>query len=279
MQLMKTIARTAAAQVCLLMVATAGFAANPLNSPTGLAVDTKGNLWVANTGANNVVEFTSKYAFESAGTITQAIHYPTGLAFDPAGSLWVANFFGGGVGNVTEYTGGVQNTSNTISQRISFPRGIAIDALSSIWVNNNSMNVTVYAAATEYGAPTGLVRTIAPYGDVLCLTVSRGVFSYASSSTVYQNAETIALATGALAGSSIAASAVALASDSSGNLYFAGSHGVVVILPANRFFLQLPFVPAGMAIDSVRGRVYFSNATANSISVYSTAGVLLKTIE
>jgi hypothetical protein len=225
MQLVKTITWTAAAQVCLLMVATVGFAANPLNSPTGLAVDTKGNLWVAKIGANNVVEFTSKYAFENAGTITQGTQYPTGLAFDPAGNLGVANFFGGGVGNVTKYTGEVQNTSNTISQTISFPQGIAIGALSSIWVNNNSMNVTVYAAATDYGAPTGLVRTIAPYGDVLCLTVSQGVSSYASSSTFIRMPKPSALA-----------------SDSSGNLYFAGSHGVVVILPANRFFLQLPFV-------------------------------------
>jgi hypothetical protein len=39
-------------------------------------------------------------------------------------------------------------------------------------------------------------------------------------------------------------------------------------------FLQLPFVASGIAIDNMRGRVYFSNYNGNSIAVYSTAGAL-----
>jgi hypothetical protein len=43
-------------------------------------------------------------------------------------------------------------------------------------------------------------------------------------------------------------------------------------------FLQLHFLISGIAIDNARGRVYIANYYGNSISVYSTAGVLLHTI-
>jgi len=43
-------------------------------------------------------------------------------------------------------------------------------------------------------------------------------------------------------------------------------------------FLRLSFPPAGIAVDSARGRVYLSNQSGNQVLVYSTGGTLLHTI-
>jgi DNA-binding beta-propeller fold protein YncE len=78
-------------------------------------------------------------------------------------------------------------------------------------------------------------------------------------------------------------SGFALAFDNKGNLYASDLNGKVGIDVTSQGysygFIQLPFVPYGIAVDNTRGRVYFSNYNGNSISVYSTAGVLLTTIQ
>jgi sugar lactone lactonase YvrE len=78
-------------------------------------------------------------------------------------------------------------------------------------------------------------------------------------------------------------SGAALAADAKNNFYFASTDGSVYVAnPDGRVghpFPQLPFVAAGIAIDNMRGRVYFSNYNGNSIAVYSTAGALLTTIQ
>jgi len=38
-------------------------------------------------------------------------------------------------------------------------------------------------------------------------------------------------------------------------------------------------VPAGVAVDSARGRVYLSNQNENQVLFYSTGGTLLHTIQ
>jgi DNA-binding beta-propeller fold protein YncE len=75
---------------------------------------------------------------------------------------------------------------------------------------------------------------------------------------------------------------VALASDNKGDMYIGNLDGSVYFaLPSQvaSLFLQLSFTPTGIAVDNVHGRVYISNGPANTIYAYSTAGVLLKTIQ
>jgi hypothetical protein len=78
-------------------------------------------------------------------------------------------------------------------------------------------------------------------------------------------------------------SGAALAADAKDNFYVASTDGSVRIdspdTLLHRTFLQLPFVASGIAIDNMRGRVYFSNYSGNSIEVYSTAGAFLTTIQ
>jgi DNA-binding beta-propeller fold protein YncE len=273
--------RITAALLCLVALATAGFAkTNPLSYPRGLAVDAKGNLWVANSGDNNILEFTPGYALHSAGTITQGVSNPTGVAFDLLGNLWVTNYGGGG--SVTEYTAGQQVTASTITNGILGPEAIAIDGLGNILVENGFTNVTVYSQQAAFAAPS-LSRTINLNQAVYGITVAEGNFAIGTNNGVFFGAETVVLNSGTLCcqynpgdtGSAIAA-------DSKGDMYIADINGMVTIeVPPGEYapILQLPFSPSGIAIDSVRSRIYVSNYNGNSISVYSTSSALLKVIE
>lgn len=70
-----------------------------LDVPAGIAFDALGRLWVANSGARNLVAFSPAQlavggAVRPAVVITpsaRSVSIPTGLAFDPAGSLYVVS--------------------------------------------------------------------------------------------------------------------------------------------------------------------------------------------
>lgn len=275
-------ARITATVLCLLAFASASFAkTNPLSYPKGLAVDSKGYLWVANSGDNNVLAFNAGYALQTVDTITAGVSNPSGVAFDPLGNLWVANYGGGG--SVSEYTAGKQITANTITNGILGPNAIAIDGIGNIWVENDFVNVTIYGSPYGFAPPTSLVRTLTPSDPVYGIAVGAGEFSWGSNNAVSFVAETPALVSASLCCDYASNdTGIALAIDAKGNIYMGNLDGSVWInspLGSEYEFLQLSFVPSGIAIDNIRGRVYISNYNGNSISVYSTSGTLLKVIE
>ena len=134
--------------LCLVAFASASFAATkPLSLPKGLAVDSKGNLYVANSGGNDILVYSTAYTQVAAKTITQNVSNPSGVAFDAAGNLWVSNTGtsnGGANGSIAEYTNGKQNTAASITNGVLGPNAIAVDGLGNIWVENDYVNITVY---------------------------------------------------------------------------------------------------------------------------------------
>jgi YVTN family beta-propeller protein len=259
-------------------------AANPLNGPRGLALAANGNLYVANSGANNVIVFNPNYNQVTAKTISTGIDKPVGVAFDSSGNLYVAN---GGSSSVTEYSStGSQITKGTITQDINNPQSIAVDGVDNIYVANNFQDVTVYAG-TAAPSPNGpvLMQTynpqlflsgIATHGQFLCWGTTNVVQLQYVDQTLIGDA-----GGGVLLG--IADEAIALAFDQSGNVYVVNANQTVNYVDfANGLtysFASLGFNGEGIVVDSVRGRVYISNQLGNSIAVYSTSGTLLKTIQ
>jgi DNA-binding beta-propeller fold protein YncE len=278
--------RIASTVLCLLAFAAASFAAaKPLSYPLGLAVDTKGNLYVANSGGNDILVYNPSYNQLPSKTITQNVSDPTGVAFDPYGNLWVANY-GGGSGSVTEYSEGVLNASNTITNGIQGPEAIAVDGLGNVWVENGFANVTVYFP--EYpnpsAPPTTLFRTITPFAPeylVYGIALSGQAVAFGGSQVNIGNT-TSELANVNVTQEVFPIAAFALATDSNGKMYAGGFDNTVDVLSNDggvQLLIQLSFTPNGIAVDNTRGRLYISNANGSAISVYSTAGVLLHTIQ
>lgn len=286
---MKTLtARITAVAATVLVAALLSFAqtsaTNPLNGPRGLALASNGNLYVANSAGNNILVFNPNYALVSSRTITTGINNPTSVAFDSAGNLFVANI---GTESVTEYSSaGVQNTAATITAAINTPESMTIDVMNNIYVNNGFGYVTVYAS-NLYPAPAEVpayAKMFTPNVPIYGLATHGQFFAWGgvSVATVDYSDDILGAGVGtAWAGN--ADEALALAFDVTGNLYVANVNGAVNYINfsegSESQFVILPFAPAGIAVDSKRSRIYFSDQNGNALAVYSTAGALLKTIQ
>jgi streptogramin lyase len=115
------------------------------NNPNGILFDSKGHLWLANSGDNNVLELSiSGCTPTTLNTITTGVSSPTRLAFDSSGDLWVANL---GNNSITVYDNlGAQggNLIQTITNSaIGRPLGLAVDVYSDFYVADNSNNSVV----------------------------------------------------------------------------------------------------------------------------------------
>jgi len=218
-------------------------------------------LWVANQGEQNILAFSPTYKQLTVDTITQGLSYPNGVAFDTLGDLWVSNYFypGNPASYISEYTNGVQNRAATISDGVVQPTALAIDGLNNIWVvnaNNGTPNIVVYAATTVYNEPTTLVRTITPIPPVNGITVTGDVLAFGSNSNTYVTPATPALISGTVDTTFYPGYTVAALTTAGGVQYAADTNGAVYTLVNTiaNFLFEAPFVPAGLAVDSVRGR-------------------------
>ncbi len=271
--------------VLLTLAAGQAFAKIPLGSPKGLAVDAKGNLYVANFGNSTITVYNPNYVQVTSKTITANVSYPTGVAFDSAGNSYVSN---AGTWSITSYSPtGTPNTAATITSGVQYPTAIAVDGMDDIWVDNDYQTFNVYDA-------TGYLMKSNTTGQVVNTIATHGRWTVIG----WENsAYTMDLAGPFLvdiyrywAVHSQAATAAAV--DNSGNAYvgnadlFTGQHSVAAFSPQSLFqfgSFNLTYAPAGIAIDSSRKRAYVSSDTLNKIEVYSIAstnfGTLLSTIQ
>jgi sugar lactone lactonase YvrE len=126
-------------------------------SPSGLAFDASGDLFIASCGVScggagkgSVTEYAPPYTNLPLITITSGIANPYGLAVDSSGNLFVANYSGN---SVTEYAPPYTAAPlETISSGVSMPFGVALDASGHLFVANFGAN-TVTGYAPPYTSP------------------------------------------------------------------------------------------------------------------------------
>jgi sugar lactone lactonase YvrE len=165
---------------------TVSGAGTTLNQPYKMAMDSSGNIWVANLGASTVVEYTQAQ-IAAGGNLAptvilsataNSLNQPASLTFDRSGDLWVANV-GPGAGSVVEFTPGqlaasgaptpkVTITTNG-SASIDVPESLAFDGRGDLWIGNASNNTIVgftpnQLAAT--GTPTPAATLSATAGSI-----------------------------------------------------------------------------------------------------------------
>jgi DNA-binding beta-propeller fold protein YncE len=263
-----------------------------LNGPSGLALDASGNLYVANFNSNQVLVYNPNYVQQAAMSITSGLSAPVGVAFDSKGNVYIANVSGGGGdGSITQYSSaGVQNTSFLITDGIAIPTAITVDGLDDLHVLN-FFDVTVYPLADTLNGPFRLATipvNTSGCEPLQCAIAVHGADLYVGERLYPQGWEKGFVSELLAGGGRFPVFQVtndgvaALATDRAGDLYVVAGNGEVDLWgPKGRVvFLQpLSFTPAGIAVDSARGRVYVSNFLGNSVLVYSTRGTLLHTIQ
>jgi sugar lactone lactonase YvrE len=108
------------------------FAAN-LNCPSGMAFDSAGNLYVADSGTigslnNTIVKFNTNGVRSTFATASSGLTCPEGLAFDSAGNLFVAN---SGHGNIIKFT--PNGSASIFASGLNSPTSIAIFPGQNVW--------------------------------------------------------------------------------------------------------------------------------------------------
>lgn len=284
----------------LCLAASASQAAtHPLNFPRGLAVDAKGNLYVANTGGNQILVYNPSGQQMTAKTITTNINSPMQPTFDPQGNLWVANIVPASDQEYfTEYgpNGKQINTAYTAnSNRLSFnPGAFAVDGAGNLWISG--IDPQVYFALMVQNGPSpynggGIVDSYFEIrGDQYTAVAARGPWIAVGAFTGFSYSVSWEQAGSLLGGNPDHASlgssgnaengVIAMTFDNNSNLYYATAEnfGVSGVWFVNLATGAAPVLPInvgyfiyGLAVDSVHGRLYISNARANSIAVYSTS--------
>ena len=154
---------------------TSGSENGQLKEPQGLAIDSKGNVWIADTSNSRIEEFNSKGEYQrktgSEGTGNGQFKKPYGIATDSEGNVWVADT---GNDRVQKFS----STGTYISQfgkagdnngQFSEPLGIATDSKGNVWVADSGNDRVEEIASSEYvrqvgGEGSGPGQLSAPYG-------------------------------------------------------------------------------------------------------------------
>jgi len=297
-----------------------------LDYPDSIALDSQGNIYVANEGpivSRKLYDYgrITIYPAGSNGNIAPTatisgvktgLAYPTGIAVDSGGNIYVGNFYtantkGEIFSSVTVYSAGSKGNARPIAvisgdnTSFYYPQGMALDSSGNLYVSANlggisaieifpaGSNGNVSPAVTITGADTGLsfphAIALDAGGSIYVLNDNDpngipSVTAYPAGSS--GNAAPIATITSAFTGIN-AASSVAV--DSIGNIYVAnengseesGSIGSIAVYSAGSYVAGPPIstiaggntgleLPYGIALDST-DNIYVLNLD-NTITVY-----------
>ena len=142
-----------------------------LVQPAGVAVDPAGGVWVADTGHDRVVEFSS------AGTVLAAfgkdLDQPAGIATDAAGHVWVADT---GHDRVVEFSSAGRvlaafGSAGSGRSQLNHPVALAVTPFGDVWVaDQGNGRVAEFSAVGRYRAsftvPTPSGVALDARGDV-----------------------------------------------------------------------------------------------------------------
>jgi len=151
-----------------------------LNQPVGVATDTAGNLYFADSGTDRVHKVsggvittvagngTFGYTGDTGPATSAELNYPIGIALDSAGNLYIADSHNSSVrkvsnGVITTVAGnGMQGFSGdggpATSAQLNNPTGVAVDAAGNLYIADSD-NGRVRKVSTN-----GLITTVAGNG-------------------------------------------------------------------------------------------------------------------
>jgi RHS repeat-associated protein len=121
--------------------------------PEGVAVDSKGNIFVADRGNKRVQEFNSENAFVRNISKPEEKEGPFYVGLDSSGNLWVAYSWDNKIGEFTNEGTLIRTwgTAGSEEGKLNIPYGVAVGPEGHVWVSEYGNNrVQVFTPAGEY---------------------------------------------------------------------------------------------------------------------------------
>jgi streptogramin lyase len=237
-----------------------------LNNPQGVAVDASGDVYIADTGNNQVLMETLSAGTYTQSTVVSGLSSPSAVAVDDSGNVYIAD-----TGNdrvLIETLSEGTYTQTTVGTNLSGPQGVAVDESGNVYISdtgNGRVLIETLSAGTytqtmvncDVSSPTGVavdadgdVYVADGEGEVLLETLSDGRYTLSYVAFKLSNPQGIAV-------------------DANGDVYIANccSNQVLVETPSDGSYLQRTVGPAlnqpfGVAVDA-SGNVYIGD-TGNS---------------
>ena len=255
-----------------------------LNDPGGVAVDTTGTVYVADTGNNRVLKLP---AGASAPTTLpfEGLNKPSAVAVDTAGAVYVTD---SGNSRVLELQAGASNPTTLPFPGLRAPSGVAVDSTGAVYVLN--------AAATAYVedqvnnqvlklAPGATAPTTLPFTFNVSSSGPTGVAVDSAGAVYVAYGGVLKLAPGATTQETLPFSvdkasfggATGVAVDSAGSVYITDNYWqrVVKLAAGSPTQVVLPFTnlgrPLGVAVDGA-GAVYVTDESNEVLKLPKQSG-------
>jgi len=110
-------------------------------NPTAIAIDARGNVWVADGGHSTISELSSTgEPITTSGMFESGLYGPDAIAIDAAGNVWVANSHWGIISEFSSSGEGLSGPNGYHSGAALYGfSGIATDSSGNVWVVGNSL--------------------------------------------------------------------------------------------------------------------------------------------
>jgi DNA-binding beta-propeller fold protein YncE len=235
-----------------------------LNSPGGIAVDSLGNVYIANT-LNSLIKQWNPVTQAVTPVVSSGINNPGGVAVDSQGNLYIADT---GNNAIEEWNAATQQFTVLVSSGLANPNGVAVDSQGNVYISDTGNNaIEEWNVGSQQFSVLVSAGLNAPHGVAVDILGNVYIADTGNNAVEQWNVANQQLV--ALVGTGLnAPSAVAV--DGQGNLYIADTSdnelqewnaATQQLAPLQSTGLNLP---AGVALDAA-GDVYLADTANNAV--------------
>jgi DNA-binding beta-propeller fold protein YncE len=235
-----------------------------LNSPTGVAVDGAGNVYLADFG-NNAIKKWMAVNNNVTTLVSSGLHYPQGVAVDTAGNVYFAD---SGNKAIKKWTAANGTVATLVSSGLNDPTGAAVDGADNVYIADFGNNAIKKWTATNNTVTTLVSSGLSsPYG--VAVDGAGNVYITDSGNNAIKKWTAASGALTTLVSSGLS-DPTGVAVDGTGNVYFcvylnnvikkwsAATHTVTTLVSSGLNN------PTGVAVDGA-GNIYFGDSGNNAI--------------